>query len=79
MFTWPYSTVLCTGSRTSATGSSHHMLSRGPAGSGPDDRERVNSRNVTPVSAMLASVTTMAATVIGTMASGDSSTAAKGG
>jgi hypothetical protein len=61
------------------------MLSRGPAhgirpaGSGRDDRDRANSRSVTPVRAMPASVTIMLATAIGTMASGNSSTAAKGG
>jgi len=72
MLTWPKLTVARTGSSASAAGNSHHRLSR-------DARERVNTRSTTKVSAMLASVSAKPATAIGTIASGDSSTAATGG
>jgi len=69
--------VFRVGSRKSATGSSqpsvHHDPARGPAA------ERRNTRRASAVRAMLDSVSTVPATVIGISENGDSNTAAIGG
>ena len=81
--TCPKDSVLRTGSRNSAAGSSQ------PAAAGLRDSRRrdsrrknsrrKNSRSTAAASAMVTSVSTVPATVTGTRASGASSTAAIGG
>jgi hypothetical protein len=74
---WPYARVFRTGSRKSTGGSSqanaHHDLPGGPA------RQQRNTLSTTATRAMLARVSTVPATAVGTSDNGDSKTAATGG